>query len=304
MNIKNTQHTVLYEKNTLVNSYETQEKITWCSGCGNHAIRNALIDALALENLTQQDVILCYDIGCNGNEADKITANTLHGLHGRVLPLAAGVKLAQPNTVVIAQAGDGATFSEGIGHLVHAVRSDYPLVFLLHNNHNYALTTGQPSALTPCGAKRSATDGHTPQRPLHPMQLIMSLEPSFYARGFSGEREQLTELIRHGIHHHGFACVEVLQSCPTYAKEADNSYYWERIRQIENRTHYDINSYADALILAHEDAKNGTFHTGVLYTNTTQKSEYLHYQSTRKDLSTEPWAEVTPRDVSPLLARL
>lgn len=137
--------------------YETEEVVTWCGGCGNYAIQNALKRALVLEGKAPKDVLMCFDVGCNGNGSDKIEGYTIHGLHGRVLPLAAGAKIANPDLTVIASAGDGATFSEGINHLIHAIRNDYPMLFLLHDNQNYALTTGQASATTPKGCTMNSS---------------------------------------------------------------------------------------------------------------------------------------------------
>ncbi|MFH0820973.1 MAG: thiamine pyrophosphate-dependent enzyme, partial [Candidatus Peregrinibacteria bacterium] len=116
---------------------ESQEKLTWCGGCGDYGIQKALERALVLENLGTQDLVIFFDIGCHGNGSDKIGAYTFHGLHGRVIPVAAAAALANPRLKVIAEGGDGGTLSEGINHLVHAVRSNYPMVFILHNNENY-----------------------------------------------------------------------------------------------------------------------------------------------------------------------
>lgn len=120
---------------------ETPQKHTWCSGCGNYGILNALMSAITLEGYEPHQVILANDVGCNGNLSDKILINTIHGLHGRVLPLASGIHCAAPDIPVIAMAGDGATLSEGVNHLIHTARNNYDITFLLHNNHNYGLTT-------------------------------------------------------------------------------------------------------------------------------------------------------------------
>src|SRR3989338_7026686 len=109
----------LLEKKDRFMNYETKKKITWCSGCGDFAIQNALTRALVLEDFERNDFVMCFDIGCNGNASDLYEANTIHGLHGRVTALAAGCALANSNMKVIASAGGGATFSEGVNHLVH-----------------------------------------------------------------------------------------------------------------------------------------------------------------------------------------
>ncbi len=117
--------------------FETTQKHTRCSGCGNYGILNALMMAVTLEGYKPHEIILACDVGCSGNVSDKIETYTIHGLHGRVLPLAAGIHCARPDLPVIAMAGDGATLSEGVNHLIHSARNNYNITFLLHNNHNY-----------------------------------------------------------------------------------------------------------------------------------------------------------------------
>ena len=162
--------------------FEGKNKHTWCSGCGNYGIIAAMKRALTLENMGPRDVMMCYDVGCNGNEADKFNANTIHGLHGRVLPLATGCHLANPNLKIIAQAGDGSTLSEGINHLVHAVRCNYNFTFVLHNNSIYGLTIGQASSTTRENQKISGTPGETVIPTLNILDFILSLKHSFVAR--------------------------------------------------------------------------------------------------------------------------
>lgn len=248
-----------------IKALETDNVITWCSGCGNFGILNAVMHAMAFEEIGVRDAVLCFDVGCNGNASHNINAYTIHGLHGRVLSLAAGAKIANPDKKVIAFAGDGATFSEGVNHLVHAVRNNFPFVFIFHNNENYGLTTGQPSATTKCGTKlNSAPEGVTAQ-PLNPMQFVLSLGPSFVARTYSGDIAHMTETIQKGINHEGFAFIEVLQACPTYNKETPDEWYAKNVRKIEEVKGYDPTDIWAARRIV-EDVDN-LFHLGVLYKN-------------------------------------
>ena len=168
----------------------------WCDGCGNYGIWTAVKYALVELHLHPWQVCLCYDVGCHGNGSDKIEGYRFHGLHGRVIPFAAGTKLANMKVPVIAFGGDGATFSEGIGHLVHGVRSNYPITFVLHNNTNYGLTTGQASSLTPQGQPMNTSPNGIPEHTLASMDLIFSLNPTFVARGFSGDIKLITRFSR------------------------------------------------------------------------------------------------------------
>ena len=207
--------------------YASEHVCTWCDGCGDYGIWTSIKRALVELKINPWETLLCFDVGCHGNMSDKIGGYRAHGLHGRVIPFAAGAKLANMKLPVIAVGGDGASFSEGVGHLVHAVRSNYPIVFILHNNANYGLTTGQASALTPKGQKMNTSPNGIPERTLPSMDFVFSLEPTFVARGFSGNMWQLKEILKAAIQHRGFAFVDVLQACPTYNHFATHDYLLE-----------------------------------------------------------------------------
>ena len=125
----------------VLHSFDSDEKHTRCSGCGNYGILNAIKRAVTLSGYHHHEVIFACDVGCNGNVSDKVEMHTIHGLHGRVLPLSAGIQMANPNIPVICTAGDGSTLSEGVNHLIHSARNNYNITFILHNNQNYGLTT-------------------------------------------------------------------------------------------------------------------------------------------------------------------
>src|SRR5216683_1901843 len=154
-----------------LSAYYSETKCIWCDGCGNYGIWTAVKYALVELNLHPWQVCLCYDVGCHGNGSDKIEGYRFHGLHGRVIRFG----------------GDGAAFSEGIGPFVHGVRSNFPITFVLHNNTNYGLTTGQASSLTPQGQPMYTSPNGIPEHTLASMDLIFSLNPTFVARGFSGD---------------------------------------------------------------------------------------------------------------------
>lgn len=282
--------------------YETSDDVplTWCEGCGNYGIQNALKRALVLEKLGRKDVLFCYDVGCSGNGSDKIEGYTIHGLHGRVLPLAAGCKIANHKLKIIAEAGDGATFSEGVGHVVHAVRNDYPILFLHHDNQNYGLTTGQASSLTPLGCHMNASPTGVSQKPLSHLQMMLSLNPSFVARTCSVDLDHMTETFRKALNHKGFAFVEVLQTCPTYNKNTTHEWYLEHIRKIEDLKDYDpTDIWAARKLVEIEDP----LHLGVLYENPREKNflETVHSRSNKKTTLVD---EVQPYDISEFLTKL
>jgi len=250
-----------------ISDYYSEVQPTWCSGCGDYAVWAALKRALVELNIAPHEVLLCFDIGCNGNMSDKIKGYRIHSLHGRVLPVAASAKIANPNVKVIAFAGDGATYSEGINHFINTIRSNYPITFFVHNNGNYGLTTGQASSTTPQNAKRNSS----PQGPVHetinPLELAFSLNPAYVARAFSGNINQLTEIMKDAIafQEKGFAYVDILQACPTYNKETTHEWYLQRVRDIKENTNYDITNLELARQVSLDLEEN--IATGVLYKN-------------------------------------
>jgi 2-oxoglutarate/2-oxoacid ferredoxin oxidoreductase subunit beta len=289
----------LSQKSAQFQAFETPQKHTWCSGCGNFGILNAVTRSLVLEGYEPHQVMLCYDVGCSGNESDKVIANTIHGLHGRVLPLAAGIKLANTKMPVIATAGDGATFSEGINHLIHAIKSNYNLTFILHNNQNYGLTTGQASSTTPKGIPMNGSSQGKVEDVIHTMQTVMSLQPAFVARSFSGNVTHLTELLRQAINFPGFAYIEVLQACPTYNKTMPIEWYLKRVKPIEEFEGYDKHDIEQAKEIVKLDNQE-IYPIGVLYENPDSTSFYQRLIP-RQNLETEPLEEVDHFDVSELL---
>lgn len=294
------QLTTLAEKSSFSSQFDSKELITWCNGCGNFGVLNALKRALTLENLGIQDVLLCFDIGCNGNGADKLSAYTFHGLHGRTISAAAGAALANPKMKVVAVAGDGATFSEGVNHLVHAIRSNYPMLFIMHNNENYGLTIGQASATTRKGEAMSGSPDGPPADPLNAMELILSLRPSFAARCFSGMVGHMTEVFQAGLQHNGFACVEVMQVCPTYNKATPQEWYWDKLKKVEDMKNYDRYDLWAARKTA-QDLEN-EIAIGVLYEEKNSQNFYERLPS-RKNYPTVPVEEVQHYDVSQILAQ-
>lgn len=288
---------ILASKASKYAQFNSEEKLTWCTGCGNFGIQNALKRALTLENINIRDTLLCFDIGCNGNGADKIHSYTLHGLHGRIISAAAGAALANPKLKVIAIAGDGATFSEGVNHLVHAIRSNYPMLFIMHNNNNYGLTTGQASSTTKKGVPMNGTPDGVYVDPLNPLEMILSLNPTFVARSFSGDVKHMTEMLRAGLNHNGFACVEIMQTCPTYNKATPQEWYWERVKKLEDEPHYDRSNIWAARKAA-EDL-NDRISVGILYER--QAPNFLELLPNRKDAKTTLVEEVKSYDISKLM---
>ncbi len=277
--------------------YHSDNRSTWCDGCGDYGIWAAVKQALVELKIAPSQTLLCYDVGCHGNMSDKLLGYRFHGLHGRVIPFAAGAKLANPKLPVIAFGGDGASFSEGIGHLVHAVRSHYPVVFVLHNNGNYGLTTGQASSLTPQNQPMNTAPNGIPEATLNSMDFIFSLEPTFVARGFSGDIKQLKDIMKEAIRHRGFAFIDVLQACPTYNHFATHTMLLQKCYKVEDENH-DASDFVKARKIAVDTSKR--IATGILYRNENVPN-FIERLVPRQGKTTTPVEEVQTFDVSKLM---
>lgn len=281
-----------------IDKYNTENLYTWCTNCGNYGINGAIKRALVSKSIKPHEVLMCFDIGCNGNGADKISSYTFHGLHGRVLPFAVGSHLANPKLPIIASAGDGATLGEGINHLVHTIRGNYDIMFILHNNSNYGLTTGQASPSTPEDVPMNSSPDGVNARPINIAELALSLGTTFYARGFSGNVKQLTSLFELALDHRGFSFVEVLQDCPTYNKATDHNWYMERLYDIDDIKSYD-NTDIDMAKVVVKDLSS-RIATGLIYHDPSQKHYYEKIQA-REGLQTTPVDEVHSVDITSLV---
>ena len=229
----------------------TKNKPTWCPGCGNFAIWTALKEAINELNLLNHQVVIVYGIGCSGNMCNTINTYGLHALHGRALPNATGIKLANNNLKVIVVAGDGDIFGEGMGHFIHAIRSDADITCLAHDNKVYGLTAGQASPTLPQGQISRSTPQGVAEPAVNPMLLSLAAGCGFVARGYSGEINLLKELIKEAIQHPGFSFVDILQICFTYNKVNTAQFYNKRIYNLQTANHL-VNDFDSAFIKDHE----------------------------------------------------
>lgn len=271
---------------------------TWCTNCGNYGIFAAVRRALAAENIHPCKSLLCFDVGCNGNGSDKIDGYRYHGLHGRVLPFACGAAVANQNVRVIAFGGDGGTFAEGIGHLVSAIRGNYNVMFVFHNNLNYGLTQGQASPTTHLDMQmNSSPDGPT-SSPMHAVHFAMSLNPSFIARTFSGDVKHMTNIFQQGLRHRGFSFIEVLQSCPTYNKATPHEWYLQHIYDVGTINGYNMHDANWAREVSAD--MNERIAIGMLYKNDTL-AEFVDRVENRKNSPTQLTEEVSSKPIDSLL---
>jgi 2-oxoglutarate/2-oxoacid ferredoxin oxidoreductase subunit beta len=208
----------------------TPAQNTWCPGCGNFSIQHTLKDILAgmeKEGKSLDDVVLVSGIGCHAKIADYLNINTVYTLHGRTIPVATGLKLANPDLTVICCAGDGDTYAEGLDHLIFAAKRNIDLTMIVHNNRVYGLTTGQYTPTSPLGFKGKSTPAGTAEYPFNPLELMLASGATYIARGYTRKMPQLATLIRQGIAHKGFAFIDVLQICASFFNMT--GYYQSRV---------------------------------------------------------------------------
>jgi 2-oxoglutarate ferredoxin oxidoreductase subunit beta len=173
-------------------------------------------------------------IGCSSNLPGFIHAYGVHSLHGRSVPVATGAHLANTDLKVVITGGDGDGYGIGVGHLIHAMRRNLDVTYIVMDNQIYGLTTGQASPTTTKGHKTKSTPVGNAETPLNPMALAIVSGATYVARGFSGEQKQLVDLIAGGIAHKGFALIDVYSPCVTYNKINTYQFFKERIYKLED----------------------------------------------------------------------
>lgn len=241
--------------------YKTDVKPIWCPGCGDFAVLAAVAKALAQLELPREQVALVSGIGCSSRLPAYVETYGFHGIHGRALPLASGLKAARPDLTVLAVGGDGDGYSIGGNHFLHACRRNMDLTYIVMDNRVYGMTKGQPSPTTAQDRPSKLTPGGTGVRPFRPMAIALASGASFLARGFSGNPRGLTKLIVEGIRHPGFSFIEVLSPCPTFRPEQKE---WKKVVHESDRATTSDPVQAATIIHADDDRGTGLFYRAEL----------------------------------------
>ena len=186
----------------------------WCPGCGNGIVTGCIVKAIAKLNLEKNDVAVISGIGCSSRASGYLDFNTVHSAHGRAIPIATGVKLAEPKLNVIVVTGDGDATAIGGNHLIHAARRNIDMTVVLYNNNIYGMTGGQYSPLTPEHAKATTAPYGTVERSFDIAELAKAAGATFVARGTTFHAPLLADLITKGIEHKGFSLIEAITGCP------------------------------------------------------------------------------------------
>lgn len=206
----------------------------WCPGCGNFSILKAFNEAMVELQIPPHQIVMVSGIGQAGKFPHYTRGHTFNGLHGRTLPVATAIKIANHELHVLAIAGDGDCYGEGGNHLVHTIRRNPNITLLVHNNQIYGLTKGQASPTTMKGFLTKAQPFGVLSEPFNPIALAVALDCSFVARGFSGEVEHLKNLIKEAVNHQGFALIDILQPCVSFNKINTYQWYRERVYRLDD----------------------------------------------------------------------
>jgi 2-oxoglutarate/2-oxoacid ferredoxin oxidoreductase subunit beta len=219
----------------------------WCPGCGDYGVLAAVQKALVELQIPKHEVVAVSGIGCSSNFPGFIDIYGMHTLHGRSLPVASGMKLANHDMKVLVTGGDGDGFGIGVGHFMHTMRRNIDLTYLVMDNQIYGLTTGQTSPTSRVGMKTKSMPFGNIESPLSPITIALAGGATFVARGFSADQKHLTELIKQAINHKGFSFIDVFSPCVTY--NHDNTFQWfrPRVKKLEENPSYDPSDWVAAM---------------------------------------------------------
>jgi 2-oxoglutarate ferredoxin oxidoreductase subunit beta len=245
--------------------FQSDDPIAWCPGCGNFSILKALKKALVDIQQEPHELVIVSGIGQAPKTPHYLRCNCFNGLHGRTLPVATGIKLANHKLTVIAQGGDGDGYAEGGNHFLHAMRRNINITYLVHNNQVYGLTKGQTSPTSDYGFVTRTTPRGAISPACNPLLLAVASDCSFVARGFAGEIDHLAGLIKAGIQHKGFALIDILQPCVSFNRVNTFKWYSERVYKIDADSPHDAEDRLKAFQKAQEWGVK--IPIGVLYRN-------------------------------------
>ncbi len=209
----------------------------WCPGCGDFGVLNSLQRAAAELGLRPHEIVTVSGIGCSSNLPGYINTYGAHTLHGRSLAFATGVKMANHELTVIATGGDGDGYGIGGNHFTHTARRNVDLTYVVMNNQIYGLTTGQVSPTSRVGQKTKSTPFGSVEYPINPITSAIMNGATYVARGYSGDVRHLTELIKGGIEHQGFALIDIFSPCVTFNLDNTHNFFKERIKKLEDEGH-------------------------------------------------------------------
>jgi 2-oxoglutarate ferredoxin oxidoreductase subunit beta len=242
----------LYEEQHALEDYQGGVP-RWCTGCGDNAILAAVQRLCRDEDLRPEKTVFVSGIGCSSRFPHYMKTYGFHGIHGRALPIAQGVKMARPDLQVFVNTGDGDCCSIGAAHWIHAIRYNMNMTMLLHDNQIYGLTKKQASPTSPIGTKSNTTPRGSYLDALNPLTVTLGVQnASFVAQAVDWIPEVLYEIISAAFHHKGFSFVRIIQRCPEFMPGEFEAW---------------LNDTQRTMLLTHEDGLQPSAAIGRLYRN-------------------------------------
>lgn len=240
--------------------YRSEALPTWCPGCGYYGITASITQALNTLKINTNDFVVVSGIGCAGRYPFFVNGYGLHGIHGRTLPIACGVKISRPELTVLAVAGDGDALAIGGGHLPHAIRRNPDLTYVIFDNSIYSLTKGQASPTTPHQQITKTTPYGNPDSPVNPVLLGLAYGASFLGTGYAGQPDTMTDLFIEAFQHKGFSLVIIITPCITFDQ---TNITYDRMRNVWQPipSGHDPSNLQAAMHLALQ----GTYYHGIFY---------------------------------------
>ena len=264
--------------------FRNNVKPNWCPGCGDFSVQAAIQKAAANVGLEPEEVAIITGIGCSGRLSGYINAYGLHAIHGRALPLAQGVKMANKDLTVIVSGGDGDGYAIGMGHTIHALRRNMNMTYIVMDNQIYGLTKGQTSPSSAVGFVTKSTPKGNIEKNVAPLELALSSGATFVAQGFSSDIKGLTKMIEDAINHDGFSFVNVFSPCVTYNKV--NTYDWFK-ENLVNMDEFETYDTSDKRLAMQTVIEHDSMLKGIVY----QDTETPSYESQLEHLDETPLAK-------------
>ena len=261
--------------------FRNNVKPNWCPGCGDFSVQAAIQKAAANVGLEPEEVAIITGIGCSGRLSGYVNSYGLHSIHGRSLPLAQGVKMANKDLTVIASGGDGDGFAIGMGHTIHALRRNMDMAYIIMDNQIYGLTKGQTSPSSAKGFVTKTTPKGNIEQNVAPLELALSSGATFVAQSFSSDIKELTHIIEEAINHKGFSFVNVFSPCVTYNKINTYDWFKENLTKLADIEDYDFSNKNQAIQTVMDKE---SMITGIIY----QDKETPSYEQQLEQLDETP----------------
>jgi 2-oxoglutarate/2-oxoacid ferredoxin oxidoreductase subunit beta len=237
--------------------YKSSYKPIWCPGCGDYTVLASVTKALAMLQRPPHEVAVVSGIGCSSRIPAYTNCYGFHGVHGRSLAAATGLKVARPELTVLVASGDGDGYSIGGNHFLHACRRNVDLTYIVMDNHVYGMTKGQASPTTEPDWDNKLSPGGTGIRSFHPLVIALAAGANFVARAFAGDQNGTAQILAQAVRHPGFSFVEILSPCVTFRPEQRD--WKDLVRQAA------VEPTDDAARAARRIMTDDGFNIGVLY---------------------------------------